>query len=321
MTEVKNKILISPTSFGKCGNEPLDLLEKNNYEVILNPFGRKMTPEEVISLGGDCVGVIAGIESLNATVLESLPYLQCISRCGSGLDNIDIDKAKELEVEVKNTPEGPTRAVAELTIGLILDLLRKISLRDRAIRNGKWNKEMGYLLKDKTVGVLGLGRIGRTVAELLLKLDVKVIGSDIHPDIDWLDKTNISLVSFEELLKKSDILCLHVSFSPKQNYLIGKNELSLMKKDSYLVNLSRGGVVDEVVLFNFLKNKHLAGAAIDVFLQEPYSGPLKKLENVVLTSHVGSYARESRLQMEMDAVENLLEVLHGKLETVENNIY
>ncbi len=321
MTEVKNKILISPTSFGKCGNEPLDLLKKNNYEVILNPFGRKMTPEEVISLGGDCVGVVAGIESLNSTVLESLPHLQCISRCGSGLDNIDIDKAKELEIEVKNTPEGPTRAVAELTIGLILDLLRKISLRDRAIRNGKWNKEMGYLLKDKTVGVLGLGRIGRTVAELLLKLDVKVIGSDIHPDINWLDKTNISLVSFKELLKKSDIICLHVSFSPKQNCLIGKNELSLMKKDSYLVNLSRGGVVDEVVLFNFLKNKHLAGAAIDVFLQEPYSGPLRKLENVVLTSHVGSYAKESRLQMEMDAVENLLEVLHGKLEAVENNIY
>lgn len=321
MTEVKNKILISPTSFGKCGNEPIELLKKNNYEVILNPFGRKMTPEEVISLGGDCVGVVAGIESLNSTVLESLPHLKCISRCGSGLDNIDIDKAKELEIEIKNTPEGPTRAVAELAIGLILDLLRKISLRDRAIRNGKWNKEMGFLLKDKTVGVLGLGRIGRTVAELLLKLDVKVIGSDIHPDIDWLDKANISLVSLEELLKKSDILCLHVSFSPKQDYLIGKNELSLMKKDSYLVNLSRGGVVDEVALFNFLKNKHLAGTAIDVFLQEPYSGPLKKLENVVLTSHVGSYARESRLQMEMDAVENLLEVLHGKLEAVEKNIY
>ncbi len=321
MTEVKNKILISPTSFGKCGNEPLDILKKNNYEIILNPFGRKMTPEEVISLGEDCIGIVAGIESLNANVLNSLPNLQCISRCGSGIDNIDIEKAKELEIAIRNTPEGPTRAVAELTIGLILDLLRKISLRDRAIRNGKWNKEMGFLLKDKMVGILGLGRIGRTVAELLLKLDAKVIGSDINADIYWLEKTNISLVSLEELLKKSDILCIHVSSSPGENFLIGKNELSLMKKDAFLVNLSRGGVVDEDALFNFLKNKQLAGAAIDVFLQEPYNGPLIKLENVVLTSHIGSYAKESRLQMEMDAVENLLDVLTGDIKSVENNIY
>lgn len=308
----KNKILISPTSFGKCGNKPLELLEKNNYEIILNPFGRKMTPEEVIHLGEECVGVVAGIESLNSKVLESLPNLQCISRCGSGLDNVDLEKAKELNIVIKNTPEGPTRAVAELTIGLIFDLLRKISLRDRAIRNGKWNKDMGFLLKDKTVGILGLGRIGRTVTELLLKLDVNVIGSDIHPDIKWLEQTKISLFSFKELLKISEIVSIHVSFSPLNHYLIGKNELALMKRGSYLVNVSRGGVVDEEALFHVLKNGYLNGAAIDVFMQEPYTGPLKELENVVLTSHVGSYAMESRLQMEIDAVENLLDVIQNE---------
>lgn len=309
MTNSRNKILISPTSFGKCGNRPLELLEKNNYEVVLNPFGRKMTSDEIIELGKDCAGVIAGVESLNATVLESLPRLRCISRCGSGVDNIDLDKAKELGIVVNNTPYGPTRAVAELTIGLIFDLLRQISLRDKGIRNGKWNKEMGFLLKGKTVGVLGLGRIGRTVAELLIKLDAEVVGSDISPDKEWLKTTKISLVSFDELIKKSDIVCVHVSVSPDNNYLMSKKELASMKKGSYIVNLSRGGIVDENALYHALKGNHLAGAAVDVFQQEPYKGPLTELEDVVLTPHVGSYAKESRLEMEIQAVENLLYVL------------
>lgn len=309
MTEAKSKILISPTSFGKCGNQPLDILEKNNYEAILNPFNRKMTPSEIIDLGRDCIGIVAGVESLNAAVLESLPYLHCISRCGSGIDTVDIEKAKELNIVVKNTPYGPTRAVAELTIGLIFDILRQVSSRDRSIRNGKWNKQMGFLLKDKTVGVLGLGRIGRNVAELLLKLDARVIGSDINPDKKWLEKTKIPLFSFDKLIKKSDILCIHVSFSSDSNYLIGEKEIASMKKDSYIVNLSRGGIVDEKALYNALKSKHLASAAIDVFQQEPYKGPLIELDNIVITPHIGSYAKESRLEMEIEAVENLLDVL------------
>lgn len=311
MIETKNKILISPTSFGKCGSQPLDLLKKSNYDVILNPYGRKMTPAEIINLGRECIGIVAGVEFLNATVLESLPYLHCISRCGAGIDNINLEKAKELKIVVKNTPYGPTRAVAELSIGLIFDILRKISLRDRSIRKGKWNKEMGSLLKDKTVGVLGLGRIGRTVAELLLKLDAKVIGSDINPDMRWLRKIKIPLFSFDKLIKKSDILCIHVSFSADKKYLIGKNELALMKKDAYLINLSRGGIVDETALYNSLKSNHLAGAAVDVFQREPYTGPLTKLDNVVLTPHIGSYAKESRLKMELQAVENLLDCLNN----------
>jgi len=308
MIEKKNKILVSPTSFGRCGSQPLDLLEKNNYDVILNPFDRKLTPDEIIKLGRDCVGIIAGVESLNAKVLESLPYLRCISRCGSGIDNVNLKKAEELNIVVKNTPYGPTRAVAELTIGLIFDVLRQISSRDRSIRNGKWNKEMGFLLRDKTVGVLGLGRIGRNVAELLLKLDTNVIGSDINPDKEWLKKTKIPLFSFDELIKKSDVLCIHVS-SSNNEYLIGKKELNSMKKDSYIVNLSRGGIVDEKALYDVLKNKHLAGAAVDVFQQEPYTGPLTELDNIVLTPHVGSYAKESRLEMEIEAVQNLLDVI------------
>jgi D-3-phosphoglycerate dehydrogenase len=306
---MKTKILISPSSFGTCGMQPLELLEKENCEVIMNPFGRKMTAEEVIKFGKDCTGIVAGDEPLNATVLESLPSLHCISRCGIGMDNVDLERSKELEIAVRNTPDEPTRAVAELTIGVIFDLLRNISYSDRAIRKGNWHKEMGSLLLNKKVGILGLGRIGRTVAELLSGLGAKVFGTDVQPDTKWLATHKVALLPLLDLVRESDIICVHIPYSNDNRHIIGKKELELMKRGAYLINISRGGIVDEDALFQALKSNHLAGAALDVFEQEPYSGPLTKLDNVILTPHIGSYARESRLKMEVRAVENLLEVL------------
>jgi len=303
---MKSRILISPTTFGTCGMQPLELLEKEGYEVILNLFGRKMTSDEVIELGKDCLGIIAGVELLDAKVLESLPSLRGISRCGVGVDNIDLEKAKELGITVTNTPDGPTRAVAELTVGVILDLLRGISYRDKEIRKGNWYKGMGSLLLDKKVGILGLGRIGRMVAELLSRLDARVVGADIKPDRKWLEANKVPLLTLEELLGESDILCIHIAYSEDNRHIIGKKEIGSMKKGAYLVNLSRGGVVDEDALYLALKGNHLAGAALDVFEREPYTGALRELDNVVLTPHIGSYARESRLEMELQAVKNLL---------------
>jgi D-3-phosphoglycerate dehydrogenase len=307
--KIKNKILISTSSFGACGQQPLRLLKEAGNQVIANPFGRKMTPAEVVKLGKDCIGIIAGVELLNAAVLEALPHLRCISRCGSGTDNIDLEKAKEFKIVVRNTPEGPTRAVAELTLGVILDILRKISLRDRQIRQGKWNKEMGYLLQGKKVGILGLGRIGRAVAELLLRQDAKVAGSDIQPDKRWSKKNKVPLLSFRKLLRESQILTIHISGSPNNRHLIGQKEINSMPRGAYLINLSRGGIVDEQILYQALKKGCLAGAAIDVFEEEPYTGPLRGLDNIVLTPHVGSYASETRLEMEIEAAKNLLEGL------------
>jgi len=305
------KILVTPSSFGKCGNSPLKILKKENYDIVINPFGRKMTSDEVIQLGKDCIGIIAGVEPLNAKVLKSLSSLRCISRVGVGIDNIDLKCAQELGIVVKSTPDGPTRAVAELTIGLMFDILRKISYRDRLIRNGIWNKEMGSLLKDKKIGIIGLGRIGRTVAELLLVLGAKVTGNDINPDRRWCKLKKISLLTLEELLMQNDIVCIHISYPSENKPLIGKNEIDMMKQGSFLINLSRGNVVDEEALYNALKNNHLSGVALDVFNKEPYSGPLTTLDNIVLTSHIGSYAKESRLDMEIQSVKNLLEVLNN----------
>jgi D-3-phosphoglycerate dehydrogenase len=304
-----NKVIVTPSSFGKCGNLPLELLKNENYEMILNPFGRKMTAEEVMTLGKECVGIIAGVEPLNSKVLKSLSSLRCISRVGVGIDNIDLVCAKELGIVVKNTPDGPTRAVAELTIGLIIDVLRKISYRDREIRKGNWPKEMGVLLQGKKVGILGIGRIGRTVAELLVPFGCEVLCCDINPDVKWCNKYKIPLLPLEDLLKQSDVICVHAACAADEMPLLGKKELEMMKKGVFLINMSRGGVVDEKALYHALKTNRLGGAALDVFCKEPYSGPFTELDNVVLTPHIGSYAKEARLEMEVQAVQNLLDVI------------
>ena len=307
---MEKKVIITPSSFGKCGNQPIELLEKNKFEIILNPFGRKMTSDEVIKYGEGCIGIIAGVESLNSKVLTSLSALRCISRVGVGIDNIDLECANELGITVKFIPNVATQAVAELTIGLMFDVLRKISFRDREIRKGNWNKEMGFLFKDKKIGIIGLGRIGKTVAYLSRALGAVVFATDINPDINWAKKNKVKIVKFNDIFKESNIISIHISSSPNNLSFIGKKELSQMKKGSYLINLSRGGIVDEEALYYALKNNNIAGAAVDVFNQEPYNGKLKSLDNVVLSSHVGSYAKESRLKMEMESVKNLIDTLN-----------
>ena len=305
------KILISPSSFGKCGIEPLQILEKTNYKLIHNPYGRKLTEKEVIELGGkELVGIVAGVESLNQKVLDQLPNLKCISRVGVGLDSVDLKYAENIGVKVLNTPDGPTRAVAELTIGLAMNLLRCITIADSNLKQKKWKKEIGNLILNKKVGIFGLGRIGKATAKLFQNLGASIQGYDLYPDHEYLKNNDINLVSIEELFESSDIISVHVPGSKNNEPIINMGELNLMKETAYLINVSRGGVVEEKALYRLLENKKIAGAALDVFLEEPYDGDFLKLNNVILTPHLGSYALEGKLKMEIDAVNNLINFLN-----------
>jgi len=306
-----SRILITTTSFGKDNVSPLDLLQKAGYETITNPYGRKLTEEEVLNLILEVkpVGMIAGVEPITARVLQQAKGLKVVSRCGVGLESVDLDAARSLGITVTNTPDAPTEAVAELTIGLIFNLLRKISFLDKELRKGNWTKESGSLVRGKKVGIIGLGRIGKRVAGMLLALGTKVAGTDIQPDYEWLQKNQVPLVSLEELLKQSEILCLHVSYTLSNEHLVGKKEMEAMPKGAYVINTSRGEVIDHDALYSMLTDGHLAGAALDVFDHEPYTGLLTQLDNVVLTPHIGSYAREARVEMEIQAAENLIEEL------------
>lgn len=305
-----NKILTSPSSMGEVGPLPFEILKENGYEVINNPYGRKLTEDEVIVLAGDCVGIVAGVEPLTPKVMDALPKLKCISRVGVGMDNVDLEYAKQKGIIVVNTPDGPTRGVAELTLAMTFSLLRKIPQADAAMKNKQWKKQIGNLIFEKTIGVIGLGRIGRLVAELFRGIGNPVIGFDLFPDEQWAREKGVELKSFEEVLKNADILTLHIPGNKDKSSVISDKEIKMMKNGAFLINISRGGVVDEDALYNALKNRNLTGAAVDVFTKEPYNGPLCELDNIVLTPHLGSYAAEGKLQMEIDAVKNLIDTLN-----------
>jgi len=304
------KITITTTSFAKFDDQPLKFLKDSGFEVILNPYGRKLSGDEVVEIASDAVALIAGTESLDMTVLEKLPLLKVISRCGTGIDNIDLEAAEKLEVKVFNTPFGPTVAVAELTVGLILNLIRKISVMDREMRADTWEKRMGNLLRGKNIGIIGFGKIGQMTGVLLRNFGCEIVYYD-NVRVEGLEDLRIKNMEMDELLTKSDIVTIHVSGKYDKPLLCAK-KIQMMKKGAWLVNISRGGVVNEEALFQALKEGHLAGAALDVFKKEPYNGPLKKLDNVILTPHIGSYAKEARVEMEMQAAKNLIEGLRNQ---------
>lgn len=303
------KILVSPSSFGQCGEEPLEILKQNGFEVINNPYGRKLTEDEVITLAHDAIGIVAGVEPLTKRVMDNMPSLKGISRVGVGMDSVDLSYAAEKGIKVVNTPDGPTRPVAELTIALTMDILRGVSRADANIKKKIWKKEIGNLILGKTVGIFGFGRIGKETAKLFKGLGANVAAYDLYPDNNYAAENDIKILSKEELFKQSDIVTIHIPGNKDKTPVITKEDLSLMKQSAYLINISRGGVVDEEDLFNVLKDKRIAGAACDVFSKEPYEGKLIELDNVILTPHLGSYAEEAKLKMEIDAVNNLLEIL------------
>lgn len=303
------KVLASPSSIGQISSAPFDLLEANGFEVIKNPYGRRLTEDETKELAKDCIGVVAGVESFNYKVIDALPNLKCISRVGVGMDNVDIPHAKRKGIKVLNTPDGPTRAVAELTLGLTMSLLRKIPNAHIDMKKRVWKKQTGNLLTEKKVGILGLGRIGRMTAEIFRGLGNQVSGYDLSPNEGWANDNGVDVVDLRELLTNSDIITIHVPAKSDGSAVITKVELDMLKEDAFIVNVSRGGVIDEDALFEVLKSGKLSAVALDVFSQEPYKGPFCDLDNVILTPHIGSYAKEGKLKMEINAAQNLINAL------------
>jgi D-3-phosphoglycerate dehydrogenase len=298
------KIAITTSSFGKVENIPLEILKENDFEYVLNPYGRALAEEEIESLLSDCCGVIAGTERYSGETLRKLKQIQVISRCGVGMDNIDAATAKEMGIKVCNTPDGPTKPVAELVIGLVFNLLRKISEMDRNVRKGVWKKFMGSLFEGKEFGIIGFGRIGQTIGQLANKLGAKVFYFDPHKhdfSCEYADA-----IAIDELVARADILSVNVPLEESTRGLVNKDLFKRMKEGIIFINCSRGGIVNEQDLCEALREGIIAGAAMDVFEQEPYDGMLKEFENVILTPHVGSYAKEARLRMEIDAVNNLI---------------
>lgn len=301
------KILITTSSFDINNLHQKNILHDCGFEFVSNPYKRKLSEEEVgVLLSEDVVGMIAGVEPLTKSVLSLAKGLRVISRCGAGLDNVDLNAANELGIRVCNTPDAPTQAVVELTVAHILNLLRNVTFSDSQIRDKQWKPQMGTLLAGKCVGIIGFGRIGRGVAQLMAAFGAKIIVHDVAPLSSFLNIKNMSL---ESLLSESDIVTLHVPITPENYHLIGEKQIRFMKPTAYLINTSRGGLIDEEALYNALAENRIAGVGLDVFEQEPYCGPLCRFSNITMTAHMGSYARECRGKQEKEAAVNLVNVL------------
>ncbi|MDB5211063.1 MAG: hydroxyacid dehydrogenase, partial [Sediminibacterium sp.] len=251
-------------------------------------------------------------------VLYALPNLKCISRVGVGVDAINLAAAKEKNITVLNTPDTPTIAVAELALSMYFSLSRNLRKQANSMGDKKWERLESHLLSGKTLGIIGFGRIGRKIAEFCKPFNLNILVCDPFLTKEAVDKENITLVDKETLLRNADIVSIHASKS--ETVIITRKDLAAMKKGSLLVNLSRGGMIDEEGLFDALQSKHLAGAGLDVFAKEPYNGPLCDLDNVILTPHSATMPVETRVAMEVEAVDKALRFLNNQLEPNEKVI-
>lgn len=306
------RVLVTTVPFAEHDRLPLDLLESAGAEYRINPLNRKLTEQQLIELIGETEVLIAGTEPITAAVMDAAPHLRLISRVGIGLDSVDLLAARERGVAVSYTPDAPAPAVAELTVGLMLSLLRGVQSSNIGMHRGQWHRFMGRRISEVTVGVVGAGRIGGRVLRNLAALGAqRLLVNDLEPVPNLISETRIEWVEKEDLYSRADLVSLHVPLTQATRNLIRAEQLALMKRDAFVINTSRGGIVNESDLYAAISKGQLGGAAIDVFEQEPYSGPLSELDECLLTCHMGSMSRDCRGQMEIEATQEAIRFLQG----------
>lgn len=301
----KMLIQVTTSTFGKAGSKPIDYLKSKEIPFRVNPYGRKLTEEEVVEVLSDADGVIAGTEPLTDRVLNQLPKLKIISRCGTGMNNVDLESAEQLGIKVYNTPTVHVDAVAELALAAVLSSLRNVVQNDKSVRSRAWAKTMGRSLYQKKVGIIGFGKVGKKFCELLEPFDAELFFYDPFVNEESIQPYNAQQLSLENLMRTCDILSIHVPYTKENHHMINASNLSLVKKDVLIINTSRGGLINEEDLFIFLNDHPGASAYLDVFEKEPYDGRLTELDNVTLSPHVGTSTLETREEMELEACINL----------------
>ena len=305
-------VYIALSTFAEFGSIPLDKLKENKFNILKNLTGKRLVPNEIIEFAIDASAIIAGVEPYTKEVIDKLPNLRCISRAGVGIDNIDLEYAKTKGIEIRNTPDEVIIPVCELTLSMIFGLLRKTGQQTQILKSGNWKKLNGNNLHEKKVGVVGTGRIGKKVAASLSYLGAEVRLCDVNPDINWSNKLNLQYYELQNIIESCDIISLHLTSNSNQ-FLIDIEEVKQMKQGSIIVNTSRGSLINEEALVYALDNKILSGIGLDVFPEEPYYGKLINYDNIILTPHIATLTAESRLKMEIKAVENLVEFFNKKI--------
>lgn len=308
------RVLVTPTSYGRSDPRLRAELEAAVGEVIYNTLGRPLTSEELRALLPGCDGYIAGLDVIDRAALEAADRLKVIARYGVGIDNIDLAAAAEKSIVVTNTPLANASSVAELTIALMLALARSLPTLVAQTKAGQWPRTIGLTLEGKTVGLIGLGAIGKQVARRLRCFGCRIVAYDPAADTAFAAAHGVELSSLDEVLRQADFLSLHVPLTSETRGMVNTQFLARMKPGAFLINTARGEIVDETALLEALQSGHLRGAALDVFSRQPPdpNHPLLALPQVIATPHCGAHTDGALNAMGWGALRDCLAVLRGE---------
>lgn len=308
------KVLVTPACMFHFHGPYVDYLQQAGFEVCYPAHPDLITEEETVSSLRGMSAIIAGGEYMTESVLSQLPELRVIARAGVGYDRVDVPAATRHKVALTITPNANHECVAEHTLALLLAVTKKIVRHHADVLVGNWQRHPMLPLRKRTLGLVGLGRIGRSVAARAAAFRMRLIACEQYPDQDFVKAHGIELVELPQLLAESDYVTLHTPLNENTRHLINRQTLAAMKPGSYLINTARGGLVDEAALIEALRSGHIAGAGLDVFEQEPTpaSNPLLKLENMVFSPHLAGGDFQSNEDMALESAQNIVALHRGE---------
>jgi D-3-phosphoglycerate dehydrogenase len=308
------RVLVTPTSYALHDQKLRTKLESEVGDVVYNTTGKPLSSSSLREIIPGIDGYIAGLDMIDRAVIEVAGRLKVIARYGVGLDNIDLTAAKEKGIVVTNTPGANSDSVAELTIGLILSLARSIPMASSLTKAGEWPRMRGVSLNGKVVGLLGFGSIGKSVASRLSGFGCTILAYDTKPDQEYAESLGVKLTTLDEIIQESEFVSLHLPLVPETHAMVNADFLCKMKPEAFLINTSRGEIIDEAALAEALEGGRLRGAALDVFTNQPpeKDNPLLALPQVIATPHTGSHTDGAVNAMGWLALEDCLAVLRGE---------
>jgi D-3-phosphoglycerate dehydrogenase len=288
------------------------IFRKQGIELVIPRVNERMEEEDLLPIIGDIDGVICGDDRFTERVLLSAPKLKVISKWGTGIDSIDRKACEAVGIAVRNTPNAFTEPVADSVLGYMLCFARRIPWMTNDMRDGVWEKIPGFALREATLGVIGVGNVGKAVVRRAITFGMRVLGTDIA-DLcaDFVKGTGISMVSLNMLLKESDFISINCDLNPTSRHLMNADRFKLIKPTAYLINTARGPIVDEKAMINALQEEKLAGAGLDVFEAEPLpmASPLRKMGNVLLAPHNANSSPQAWERVHQNTIRNLFDVL------------
>lgn len=309
------KVLVSAPYMQPVLDRFQSIFSSNNIELVVPPVNERLSEEDLLQWVGDIDGAICGDDCFTERALQAAPRLKVISKWGTGIDSIDREECARRGIAVRNTPNAFSEPVADSVLGYILCFARQLFWMDRVIRSGMWCKIPARALRECTLGVIGVGNVGKSVVRRAIAFGMRVLGNDlVEMPATFLAETGIKMVSKEELLRESDFVSLNCDLNPTSYHLMSDHEFSLMGPTAFIINTARGPVVDEQALVRALQEGRTAGAALDVFEIEPLpaDSPLRQMGNVLLAPHNANSSPEAWERVHRNTINNLLEELQRR---------